>query len=72
MSYTRPAPTRSYSYKGLHPYGAGDLFAMDNYVDPDFSGNVPEEIMQHNGGRWDEARKVMTMPSGIEVYFVES
>lgn len=69
--YARPEPVRTYTYKGLRPYGAGDLFVLDTYVDPDFSGNVPEEIMAHNSGKWDDGRLVMTMPSGVEVYFVK-
>lgn len=68
--YARPEPTRTYTFNGLRPYGAGDLYTMDQYVDDDFSGNVPEEIMAHNGGKWDESRFVMTMPSGVEVAFV--
>ena len=67
---TRPEPTRTYSYNGLRPYGAGDMFILDAYVDHDFTGNVPEDIMQNNGGKWDAKRMVMTMPSGVEVQFV--
>lgn len=67
--HAKPLPVRSYSYNGYIPYGAGDMSTLDYYVDHDFSGNVPEEIMQHNGGKWDAERLVMTMPSGIEVLF---
>lgn len=67
---TRPTPKRIYQYKEYCPYGAADLFVMDAYVEHNFSGNVPDEIMR-NGGKWDDDRLVMTMPGGQqEVYFL--
>lgn len=65
----RPMPKREYTFKGYMPYGAGELEVLDVYVDPYFSGNVPEEIMK-DGGSWDEASMIMTMPSGVKVNFV--
>lgn len=67
---TWPTPKRIYQYKEYCPYGAADLFVMDAYVEHNFSGNVPDEIMR-NGGKWDDDRLVMTMPGGQqEVYFL--
>lgn len=43
--YTRPTPTRAYTFEGFMPYGAGDLFSLDTYVEEDFSGNVTEQII---------------------------
>ena len=62
---------RTYSYKGCRPYGAGDLFVMDHYVDDDFVGNVPEEIVKNNGGKWDADKLILTMPSGVEAAFIK-
>ena len=71
-NYLRPTPKRTYRYKEYRPYGAGDLFVMDAFVDHDFAGSVPDEIMRH-GGKWDEERLVMTMPGGSEeVYFTST
>lgn len=67
---TQPTLKRVYQYKEYCPYGAADLFVMDAYVEHNFSGNVPDEIMR-NGGKWDDKRLVMTMPGGQqEVYFL--
>ena len=35
----------SYEYNGFHPYGAGDMFCIDQYVENDFSGNVTEQLL---------------------------
>lgn len=41
----RPQGERTYSYNGFTPYGAGELFALDHYVDYDFTGNVTEYLI---------------------------
>lgn len=44
--YTRSTSKRTYTYQGFMPYGAGDLFSLDTYVEEDFSGNVTEQIIK--------------------------
>lgn len=51
----------TYSYLGLIPYSAGDMYILDCFVEYGFCGNIPEYIMS-NGGVWDSDNKIMTMP----------
>ena len=67
MYYCRPEPKRTYTYKEFIPYGAGDIFSMDHFVESDFSGNVPDEIMK-NGGTWDEEKMIMRL-GHVPFYF---
>lgn len=56
----RPNPVRHYDYQGLRPYSAADLYAMDEFVPDDFSGNVTEELLKR-GASWDDEDKVLTV-----------
>lgn len=47
---------KTYSYNGYKPYGAGDLFCLDQYVDYDFDGNVTEEILKNEDFKFIENR----------------
>lgn len=54
---------KTYDYNGLFPYSAGDLYAMDAFVeevDGDFSGNVTEELIRR-GAKWDDDAKTLTV-----------
>lgn len=70
MTYNRPDPVRTYAYRGFRPYGAGELFIMDEWVDPDFSGNVTEELVK-KGATWDEARHTLILSRSLELLFKE-
>ena len=69
-NYFRKEAERSYSWNGWKPYGAGDLFAMDARVDPDFGGNVVEQLLSE-GYTMTEDGKLLDR-DGIEIAnFVE-
>ena len=70
MTTTR-IPARSYSYKVCRPYGAGEMFILDEYVEHYFTGNVPEELIK-DGATWDDERHTLTLPNGKEILFVEA
>ena len=36
---------KTYSYNGYSPYGAGEMWILENYVDDDFKGNVTEKLI---------------------------
>lgn len=52
MNYTRPMGKRDYEYKGFIPYGAGEMFCLDQYVEHDFSGKVVEQILSDGIGEF--------------------
>lgn len=52
MNYTRPIGKRDYAYKGFIPFGAGEMFCLDNFVYYDFSGNVVERILADGIGEF--------------------
>ena len=37
---------KKYNYKGYSPYGAGEMYFLDGYVESDFCGNVTEELIK--------------------------
>lgn len=51
---------KTYNYKGLFPYSAGDLLAMENFVEENFSGNVTQELIKR-GAKWDNKNKILTV-----------
>lgn len=51
---------KTYEYKGLLPYSAADLYAMDAFVENDFSGNVTEELIRR-GAQWDDEARTLTV-----------
>lgn len=54
---------KTYEYKGLFPYSAGDMYYMDAFVekvDGAFSGNVTEELIRR-GAKWDDVEKTLTI-----------
>lgn len=55
-----PSPVRTYDHNGLTPYSAGDLFAMDEFVPDDFSGNVTTGLIRR-GAIWDESSQRLTV-----------
>lgn len=65
---------KTYDYKGLFPYSAADLYAMDNFVeevDGAFSGNVTEELIRR-GAKWDDEEKTLTVKDmAFPVQFVK-
>lgn len=65
---TAYVPSRSYSYEGFRPYGAGEMYIMDAYVEHYFTGNVTEELVK-NGATWDAERRTLTLPNGTEIPF---
>ena len=46
---------KTYDYKGYNPYGAGQMFAIDDFVDADFKGNVTEKIIKSGAGTFEVA-----------------
>lgn len=52
-NYFRQQGKRSYVYDGKRPYGAGDLFCIDTYLDDDFSGNAIEQIISDGVATYD-------------------
>lgn len=38
---------KEYRYKGYSPYGAGQMYFLDGYVEDDFCGNVTEELIKN-------------------------
>lgn len=40
----------TYSYKRYAPYGAGDMWCIDGYVDEDFRGNVLKHLLEEREG----------------------
>lgn len=68
---TEEAPTK-YSYKGYRPYGAGQMFILDKYVD-DSVKNVTENIVNSGLGKFqiiDGKNAVLVLPK-IEIEFVK-
>lgn len=41
---------KKYNYKGFIPYGAGEMYCLDQYVEDYFSGNVVESIINEGLG----------------------
>lgn len=41
---------RTYTYQGYMPYGAGEIFCLDTFVDDDFCGNVTAQIIAEGIG----------------------
>lgn len=56
--YLRPDPPRTYEYQGKVPYSAADFLTLDNRVDPDFSGNVVEELIRTGEAVWNTESNV--------------
>ena len=52
-NYFRQQGKRSYIYDGKRPYGAGDLFTIDTYLDDDFSGNAIEQLLSEGIASYD-------------------
>ena len=42
-----------YSYKGYMPYGAGETFYIDQYVDDSFEGNATEKVIEEGLATFD-------------------
>ncbi len=62
---------KTYDYKGLFPYSAADLYAMDAFVDDAFSGNVTEELIRR-GAEWNDKESTLTVKGmAFPVRFVE-
>ena len=68
---TEEAPTK-YGYKGYRPYGAGQMFILDKYVE-DGVKNITENIIKSGLGKFkviDDKNAVLVLPT-IEVEFVK-
>ena len=50
----------TYDFYGYTPYSAADLFAMNQFVEDDFRGNVTKELIRR-GATWDEENKTLTV-----------
>lgn len=61
-----------YNYKGYSPYGAGEMYFLDGYVESDFCGNVTEEIVK-NGAEFKiiDAENAKLTYKGDNVDFVK-
>lgn len=63
-NYFRDEPARAYSYKGLLPYGAGDIFSIDARLDSNFSGNAIEQLVSEG---FYFAGKTLLSPDGKRI-----
>ncbi len=61
-----------YNYKGYSPYGAGEMYFLDGYVESDFCGNVTEELVK-NGAEFKiiDAENAKLTYKGDNVDFVK-
>lgn len=44
---------KEYTYNGYMPYGAGEMFCMDTYIEDDFTGNVVQYIIDNGLGKFE-------------------
>lgn len=67
---------RSYDYKGFRPYGAAQLYILDDYIDEYFDGNVVEKIINDGIGKFiineDLSEAALHITGLGDVLFVKS
>ncbi len=66
---------RSYNFKGYRPYGAGEIYILDGYVDEYFDGNVTEKIINDGKGKFivkdNPSNAVLNIAGFGDVHFVK-
>lgn len=67
---------RSYNFKGYRPYGAGEIYILDGYVDEYFDGNVVEKIINDGKGKFiikdNSSSAVLNIAGFGDVNFVKA
>lgn len=58
-------------YKGLFPYSAADLMALDNQVENGFVGNIPEYLIENGLAVYDDNKNELTIKGYFPIKFVK-